>query len=129
MVTTVDTVISIFKGSNCDEMTCVDTSDDFCGTSSSLSLLAQKGFNYYIYVAEKNVAKIDTPTSTSDFVLTIDYENNGGCDTSIGPLFPSPEATAVIAGSLRASESQSMLMSCDSNIARGGNVWYSVSAF
>lgn len=125
LVTTADTVISIFEGDGCETMTCVETNDNFCGTSSSVSLLAKKGTNYYVYVTMKNET-FSTSSSNSGFVLTIDYENNGECDSAIGPLLPSSDGNPV-AGSLRASESQSVMMNCDSNIARGGNVWYNVS--
>jgi hypothetical protein len=119
LVTTADTVVSVFQGDGCEAMACIETNDDFCGTSSSVSLFAEKGINYYVYVTMKN------ETSNAGFVLTIDYENNGACDIAVGPLLPSNDGVTVT-GSLRASGSQSILMNCDSNIARGGNVWYTV---
>lgn len=139
-VTTMDTTISIFQGDDCGSLTCVATNDDFCGTSSSVSLLAEKGVNYFIFVAKKDndssgnnsssssfLAASSSTTSSSasfDFVLTVDHEDNGLCVDPIGPLLVADGD--VVAGSLRASDLQPLALTCDSNTAQNGVVWYTV---
>jgi hypothetical protein len=140
--TTADTVVTIYEGDDCGNLTCVAANNDFCGTSSSVSMLAEKGKNYYIFVtgnkdgsASSNTSNNSGATNSFDFVLSVDHENNGICPNAIGPLSPSPlpqsdeaNSTAlIIPGSLRASDTLPYVMSCDSRTALDGNVWYTVS--
>jgi hypothetical protein len=148
--TTIDTVLSIFQGDDCDNLVCISTNDDFCGTSSSVSLLGEKGANYYIFVSLNARGTVLNSTSTLlsteinsfeslrskdfDFVLTVDAEENGICEDAIGPIEPVGNLSAsteidIIPGSLRGSTSDPLAMKCDSNNALGGNVWYTVSEY
>jgi hypothetical protein len=141
--TSIDTTLTIFQGDDCGSLTCVVSNDDFCGESSSASLLAKKGLNYYIFVAKKdneddaNISSFLSTASNSsssngvgspnyDFVLTVDFENNGSCENAIGPIVSA--GGSIIPGSLRASTSPQFAMTCDSNAAQDGVVWYTVRA-
>lgn len=100
------TTISIFRG-DCGSLQCVGFNQDFCGEQSSVSWLAEKGVRYYVFV------------EGDAFDLDLDYEYNGYCENSIGPI----DDTNAIAGSLRGAGFVAF-ETCDLEAPRGGQVWY-----
>lgn len=100
------TKISIFRG-DCESLQCVGFNSDFCGEQSSVSWLAEKGVQYHLFV------------EGDAFDLDLDYEYNGYCENSIGPI----DDTTVVAGSLRGAGFV-VFDSCDFEAPRGGQVWY-----
>ena len=108
-----DTQILIYTGS-CENLQCVAANDDFCGSRSSVSWLARKGVDYFIFVHGYGE---DT------FSLTVGYETNGECDASI-PLNVS--SSEIVVGSTRATDRSVNILTCDFLPAEDGAVWYSV---
>jgi hypothetical protein len=96
------------KNGGCGNLQCLVHNNDFCGEQSSVSWMAEKGVQYYIFV------------EGSTFELDLDYEYNGFCENSIGPIDARGQ---VIAGSLRGAGFLPF-ETCDLEAARGGQVWY-----
>lgn len=122
---TFDTQLSIFSsindysGNNCGDLQCIAGSDEFCGSQSSASWYAEKGVRYYIYVHGWGDA-------SGTFFLSVDYEENGSCETAIGPLdLTTSDSTSITTGSLRGA-SMDKFLSCDAVQVNNGVVWYSV---
>ena len=126
-VPSTSTVLSIYKGtcesssSSSSNLQCVGASEQFCGDHASISWLAEKGVTYYVLVQGEN----------GDFALRMDYEQNGFCETAIGPLLD-PENTAAsrnsgmtTAGSLN-NAGEELIFTCSLDLARGGQKWYTV---
>ena len=108
-----DTKISVYTGT-CGSLECVAANDDFCGQQSSVSWLARKGQTYFIYVHGD---------ASGSFSLTVGYETNGLCDTSI----PIVSLDSVVVGSTRATDrTLTLLFTCDFVPATDGTIWYSI---
>lgn len=105
-----DTRITVFDGTVCGQMRCVAFNDQFCGDKSSVSWLAEKGRVYFMFV-EGNSYQFD-----------VDFEDNGECERSIGPI---DNSGLVVAGSMRARVPLNYTyFTCNITPTRGGQVWY-----
>ena len=66
--TTFDTQLSIFEGTSCSKLLCMDANDDYCGNQSSVFWRTTAGTRYYILVHGKG-------SQQGDFRLTVQRES------------------------------------------------------
>jgi hypothetical protein len=116
--TAADTIVDVFSGNSCNDLRCVAFNDQFCGDQSSVSWLAEKGVTYYVLV---EVGMDTSSSTTSTFELRIDYEDNGTCQSAIGPV--DGTRGAVVTGSMRGA-GLADYYTCDMQLAWGGQVFY-----
>jgi hypothetical protein len=83
--TLLDTQISVFRGDDCNSLTCVNGNNDYCGLQSTVVWQTTAGDTYYILVHGSY------PNSTGTFTLTIAVDtprrDNDFCETAMA-LFP-----------------------------------------
>ncbi|MCB9882172.1 MAG: hypothetical protein H6834_10300 [Planctomycetes bacterium] len=66
LYTNIDTVIQVYSGSNCSNLTSIACNDDFCGLRSQVEFAAQRGVRYYFRVGSYS----NSPTGTIGLTLT-----------------------------------------------------------
>lgn len=115
--TTYDTRISIYQGSDCQELSCVVSDDNGCGFQSSAYWFSKEGETYYILVTGNLFS------SFGDFVLRVeDYQPNTINDFCANAI--SASTTTVNLGSTRSATFDGVETCVVSNTSPG--IWYKV---
>jgi hypothetical protein len=115
--TAFDTQVSIFTGSCPDNLVCVVSDDNSCGTQSSAAWATDLNTNYYILVHGGRVS------SVGDFVLTVEsydpMRKNDFCSRS---TFIEANGTVSIGSTVQATFDN--IGPCQSVANTGAGVWY-----
>jgi len=112
--TSFDTQISIFAGTDCENLKCVIANDNACGIQSEASWFAEVGIEYYIMVHGYE---------SGDFELTLEVIENFSCDSATEILVLGSETP----GRLPNSTSNATIVDpCSGNQTSLVSSWYSL---
>ena len=82
-----DTVVAVFEGDNCNDLTCITDNDDYCDTQSVVLFDSIADKNYYIFVTGKDVTTTSKEGGGEFFFSIVDGTmENDSCSSAFGPL-------------------------------------------